>query len=60
MSTIRCILNHIALSIDKPNIVIRLPHVNLLSFEIAIDDDAGPVKPPVSVFGEELNENGSE
>jgi hypothetical protein len=56
MSTIRCILNHVTLSIDKHNVIIRLPHVHLLSFEIAVDDDAGPVKPPVSVVGEELLE----
>jgi hypothetical protein len=60
MSTIRCILDHIAFSIDKAYVVIWLPHLNLLSFEIAIHHDAWPVKPSVIVFGDELHENRSE
>jgi hypothetical protein len=54
MSTIWCILYHIAFTVDKPNVVIWLPHLDLLCFEVSIDNDAWPIQPSVDVVGEEL------
>jgi hypothetical protein len=60
MSTIWCILNHISFTVDKPNVIIWLPHLDLLCFEVSVNNDAWPIQPSVVVVGEELCDLNSE